>query len=401
MKHVARRDAVKSLGLAAAALALPARESLASDTSRSRDARSRDARSAIERWLRLTGVPSASVAQIDGDRITHSFFGVKQVGSTDRPTENSGYAAASLSKSMFTYAFLSMVDEGLLSLDVPVAEYIALPNPADERAKKITSRHLLSHSGGWRNWRNVATVPMLADFEPGSRWSYSGEGFFHLQRIVEKVAAKSVGQVLRERVFTPLGMKHTSIVLTPELDAEYLPPHDGRGALTTGFGRSIMTELRRQMAARNTPVEFATIEDAETALKAAEPTLPVLPNFYTLNVAGSMVTTAGDFGLFLRHLVTARRHGGQAARIVNLMMTPQIRCNEAVQWGLGVGLDDIDNTRFFWQWGDNTGYKNIYFADPAKERAIAIFTNSDRGQRVYERAVRELTQIDHPAFLWI
>jgi hypothetical protein len=84
-----------------------------------------------------------------------------------------------------------------------------------------------------------------------------------------------------------------------------------------------------------------------------------------------------------------------------MMMAPQIRCNEAVQWGLGVGLEEIDGRLVAWQWGDNPGFKNIYFADPGREKAIAVFTNGDRGNRVYERVVRAMTGEDHPGFIWI
>ena len=47
--------------------------------------------------------------------------------------------------------------------------------------------------------------------------------------------------------------------------------------------------------------------------------------------------------------------------------------------GLGVGLDDVGNTRYAWQWGANSGFKHIYLADPQNEKAVAVFTNGDRG----------------------
>jgi CubicO group peptidase (beta-lactamase class C family) len=154
------------------------------------------------------------------------------------------------------------------------------------------------------------------------------------------------------------------------------------------------------MAARGAPLEAAKVEDSEQAIKTAEPTLPALPNFLAPNAAASLLTTANDFALFLRHLVTAKRAGGAPAAIVDLMMTPQVKCNEAVQWGLGVGLEDVGGQRYAWQWGDNPGFKNFFYADPQRGKAFAIFTNGDRGARVYERVIRALTGVDHPAFLW-
>jgi len=354
----------------------------------------------FERILRLASVPSFSYAIVDGDKVTTRSLGVRRAGEAERVTPDTVYAAASLTKAVFSYVFLGLVNEGLLSLDKPVREYLPLPNPEDARSNTITARHLLSHSGGWRNWRNNTSTALTADFEPGSRWSYSGEGFFFLQRIVEKLTAKSMPLLARERVFDPLGMKRSSLVGLAEFEPFQATGHSGRGDITQPFGRPTLLELRRMMAARGVSLESAKVEDSEQAIKTAEPALPVLPNFLSPNAAASMLTSANDFALFLRHLVTARRAGGAPAAIVELMMTPQVKCNEAVQWGLGVGLEDLGGRRFAWQWGDNPGFKNIFFADPREMKAMAVFTNGDRGARVYERVIRAITNIDHPAFLW-
>lgn len=285
-------------------------------------------------------------------------------------------------------------------LDRPVGEYLPLPNPDDVRARTITARHLLSHSGGWRNWRNNNTQALTSDFEPGSRWSYSGEGFFFLQRVIEKLTGKSFSLHARERVFQPLGMTRSSMALLAELEPHQAAGHNFRGDVTPPFGRPTLLELRRRMAERGVSLEAATTEDEEQAMKVAEPSLPVLPNFMSPNAAASLLTTASDFGRFLSHLVTARQRGGPAAAIVQQMMSPQIRCNEAIQWGLGVGLEDVNGRRYAWQWGDNPGFKNFFFADPQGQKAMLVFTNGDRGARVYERVIRAVTGEDHPAFLF-
>jgi CubicO group peptidase (beta-lactamase class C family) len=354
----------------------------------------------FDRLLRLANVPSFSMAVVDGDRITTRSVGVRRAGEAERATPETVYAAASLTKTVFSYVFLGLVNEGLLALDRPVRDYLPLPNPDDARSAKITAKHLLSHSGGWRNWRNNNSQMLSADFEPGTRWSYSGEGFFFLQRIVEKLTGKSVPDLTRERVFAPLGMKRSSMTGLAQLEPHQATGHNFRGEAVQPFGRPTLLELRRMMEARGLSLEAAKTEDSEQAIKTAEPPLPVLPNFLSPNAAASMLTTASDFAIFLRHLVTARRAGGAAAAIMQQMMTPQIRCNEAIQWGLGVGIEEQDGNRAAWQWGDNPGFKNIYFADPQRMSAIVVFTNGDRGARVYERVIRATTSTDHPAFLW-
>jgi CubicO group peptidase (beta-lactamase class C family) len=354
----------------------------------------------FERVLRLANVPSMAFAVVDGDQLMTKALGVRRAGDAERAAPDTVYAAASLTKAVFSYLLLGFITEGLLSLDRPVREYLPLPNADDARARTITARHLLSHSGGWRNWRNNASQALTADFEPGARWSYSGEGFFFLQRVLEKLTGKAFGLLARERVFEPLGMKRSSMVRAVELEAFQASGHGGRGEPIQPFGTALAVELRRVMASRSLPLDAAKTEDVEQALKTSDPAALILPNFMSPNAAASMLTTATDFGTFLRHLVTARRHGGPAAAIVELMMGPQIRCNDAVQWGLGVGLEDFGGRRFAWQWGDNPGFKNFYFADPQHEKAMVVFTNGDRGARVYERVIRAMTGDDHPAFLW-
>jgi hypothetical protein len=83
------------------------------------------------------------------------------------------------------------------------------------------------------------------------------------------------------------------------------------------------------------------------------------------------------------------------------MITPQIRLNEALQWGLGLGIEEVGGRTLFWHWGDNPGFKHFVVGDAARGEALLVFTNGNSGMRVYERIVRAATGSDHPAFLWI
>lgn len=401
-----RRAALRTLSLTTLGAVYPVSAQTPADAAPSSlpggltDRPTRGEQFALAEVLRLASVPSFSLARVQGTRITTQAVGVQRSGESNPVVADTVYAAASLTKAVFAYTFLSFVQDGLVSLDRPVRDYLQLPNPEDPRSRAITARHLLSHTSGWRNWRNAVTTPLTADFEPGSRWSYAGEGYFFLQRVLETLTNRSTSALLQERVFAPLGMQRSSLAPLAELDANRAVGHDGRGAPQTPFGRATMLELRREMSAAGRGLETAKVEDAEAAIRVAEPTLPVLPNFLPLNAAASMLTTASDFARFLQHLVTARRRGGSAASIVAMMMSPQVRCNDRVQWGLGLGLETVGAQQYAWQWGDNPGYKSYFWADPDKEQAMVVFTNGDRGARVYERVIRGLTGDDHPGFLW-
>ena len=391
-----RRDALTRIGTLGALAILPPTTELPRRRSDGDQAQAVD----LDRTLRLASVPSFALAEVDKDGVTTFAAGVRRAGETDPVSADTVYAAASLTKAVFAYAFIGLAMEGAISLDRPVGEYLPLPNPDDVAARAITARHLLSHSGGWRNWRNTVSQPLVAEFTPGERWSYSGEGYFFLQRVLEKVTGRGVGDVVRERVLAPLGMTRSSMVALEALEVNQAGPHNSRGEPGPVYGRPTLLELRRMMRAAGRTLESATVADVEAAMIAAEPQLPVLPNYMSPNAAASLQTTASDFGRFLRHLVTARRGGGTPAAIVAEMTSPQVRCNEAIQWGQGAGLETFDGATWAWQWGDNPGFKNIYFADPVRERALVVLTNGDRGARVYERVVRARTGLDHPAFLF-
>jgi len=155
------------------------------------------------------------------------------------------------------------------------------------------------------------------------------------------------------------------------------------------------------MEAAGRTLEDARVVDVEEAFRALDPARFPLPNFLTPNAAASLLTTVEDFARFVRHVATAGRAGGRRAAIVQLLMQPQVRCNAAVQWGLGVGLERIGARDHAWQWGDNPGFKNYCAIDPQGGTGFVVFTNGDRGARVYERLVRARTGADRPGFLWL
>jgi CubicO group peptidase (beta-lactamase class C family) len=134
----------------------------------------------------------------------------------------------------------------------------------------------------------------------------------------------------------------------------------------------------------------------EAALRTIQPAQPVFPVNLAPNAAWSLLTTARDYAAFVRHLM------GDGRATLERMTAPQITLNEALRWGLGLGLETTNAGRAtFWHWGDNPGYKNFVVGDPADGSAIVVFTNASSGQAVYERVIRAETERDRAAFLWI
>jgi CubicO group peptidase (beta-lactamase class C family) len=102
--------------------------------------------------MKQGGVPGMSIALIrDGKTIWLHGFGVKDKKTREPVRTDTVFEAASLSKPVFTYGVLKLVDQGKLDLDTPLSSYLAKPYVPDERVGKITARLVLSHRTGFPN----------------------------------------------------------------------------------------------------------------------------------------------------------------------------------------------------------------------------------------------------------
>jgi len=310
-------------------------------------------------------VPGLSIAIIQNNRVQYSQgYGLTKSDSTQRVTPATIFDAASLSKPVFAYAVLQLVERGELDLDKPLYEYLPYPDvAADERYKKITARLVLSHQTGFPNWRRNRQSKQLAMlFTPGERFSYSGEGFVYLQEVVESITGKPLNDLMTERVFKPLQMTRSSYVWNPAFDANFAHPHDKSG-------------------------------QPETKGKPRQP-----------NVAYSLQTTADDYARFVLAILTAN---GLKRDLVDQMLTRQSRLPKKLfgedtlspnlAWGLGFGLEHTTGGDYFWHWGDNGSYKCYITADRKRGNAVIYFTNSANGLSFNQEITNWFLGGEHPA----
>jgi CubicO group peptidase (beta-lactamase class C family) len=128
---------------------------------------------------------------------------------------------ASLTKATIGYLVLQLVDEGKLDLDASIETLLPKPLPeyedyhdlaGDERWRALTPRILLNHSTGFANFRWLEPDKKLRfHFDPGSRYAYSGEGFYILQLVLEEGLRLDVGAEAQRRLFDRFGMPRTSL----------------------------------------------------------------------------------------------------------------------------------------------------------------------------------------------
>jgi len=309
-------------------------------------------------------IPGLSIALIRDNKVVYSKgYGLTKADSTQRVTSSTIFEAASLSKPVFAYAVLQLVEEGLLNLDNPLYEYLPYPDvAADERYQKITARLVLSHRSGFPNWRKKRASSELAmSFAPGERFGYSGEGFVYLQKVVEKITGKPINEIMIERVLKPLAMTNSSYVWLPAFDTHVAQPHDESG-------------------------------EPQTKYKPTQ-----------ANMAYSLHTTADDYARFIQAILTDK---GLKAATIDQMLTPQSQLptrfsgdtlSSTLNWGLGLGLERLPRDTYFWHWGDNGAFKCYVTGNHARKDAVVYFTNSSNGLDIADLILAQTIGGQHPA----
>lgn len=327
------------------------------------------------------------------------YAGVANAKTKSPISAESLFPAASMGKQVFAYAALRLADEGRLDLDRPLLEYVSEDAPTGEYAKKITAKHILSHSGALPNWRD-GNEPLVPAFEPGTKFRYSGEGFYYLQRCVEKITGIGCEAYMQEHVFKPLGMNSSTYLWRADADQRYVSGHRGDEPFDN---REFPEKLFHLIERSGVPLAQWNHDRIvqEMAPLLSPPHKPV-PNEISPNVAFGLLTTVDDYAAFVSRIVAPR---GDALDLKpetrSLMMKAFSHVNSALSWGLGWGIEEQDGRRYLWQWGDNGGWKNVVIVHPESRSGVVVFTNGDRGMRVVERVARAATGLEHVLFLWI
>ena len=183
------------------------------------------------RWALRTNAPGIAWGLVrDGALVANGGVGTLRVGEDAPPDADSVFRIASMTKSFTGAALLSLVAEGRIRLDEPVATYV--PELADWRGPTtdgppLTVRHLVSMESGlpsddaWAD-RHLDLPPAGMDaliaaggsftWTPGLRFEYSNLGWGLVGRVIERVAGVPVQTLVDERLLGPLGMSSTTWV---------------------------------------------------------------------------------------------------------------------------------------------------------------------------------------------
>lgn len=294
-------------------------------------------------------VPGVAMAVVDDGKVVWSReFGIQNADSGKAVTKDTLFEAASMSKPVFAYGVMKLVEQGKLDLNRPLVKYLAEPYmTTDDRHLKITARMALSHRTGFPNWRksgySLKTQPPALEFEPGTQYGYSGEGFTMLQKAVEEITELNIDQFTRQMILQPAGLKQSRFIW--DSSAEIAAAHSEDGS----FRRSN-------------------------------------PRYLTGNSAYSMFTTANDYAKFLIEIMKADRSDGNSLseETIRTMLTSQSEPGDERDYSLGWVIRPRHQGGYS-HTGSNKGFRCGSWFNPESKRGVVIFTNAPGGAELCER----------------
>lgn len=299
----------------------------------------------MQSWLKENNIPTLGLGIIEGGKLQQvKVFGEIRKGIA--APDNALFNVASLTKPVTAMVALRLVSLGKWKLDEPLDTYWIDPDIAnDPRHQKLTTRMILSHQTGFPNWRWMnADKKLNFQFDPGTKYQYSGEGFEYLRKALEKKFGKTLEQLAQELIFQPFKMKDTSYIWDKNTD---------EARFVTGY---------------NEKREAYLIEKNNTA-----------------NAADDLHTTIEEYGNFM---ISVMKGKNLKPEIFQEVIKKQVKTKENKYFGLGFEIYDLGNGDYALSHsGADKGTQCIAILLPNSGKGVVIFTNIDDGYKVYEKLV--------------
>jgi CubicO group peptidase (beta-lactamase class C family) len=258
----------------------------------------------------------------------------------------------STSKQFTAFAIHLLAQDGKLSLDDDIRKH--LPDMPDF-GKTITIRHLLQHTSGLRDYLNLLimagwriddvitqddALDMIGrqralNFAPGQEHLYSNTGYLLLAKIVQHVSGKPLAAFAKERIFDPLGMKHTLF-------------HERYGTLVPGRALSYIP-------APGGGYQYVAQSDASVG-------------------PGSVLTTLDDLALWDRNFYDGRVGGKE---LLAQMQTPGVLNNgQAIKYASGLFIETYRGLKLVEHSGGLPGFRSQLSRFPDQRFTVAVLANT-------------------------
>lgn len=296
--------------------------------------------------------PSVGIGIIENGNIEYiKVFGEHQKGYEAKL--NTIYNVASITKPVVAAAVLKLVENGNWNLDEPLYHYFTDADVQnDSLSKLITTRHCLSHTTGFKNWRwDEQNGKLQFNFKPGTKFQYSGEGMEYLRKALEKKFQMGLDKIVDSLVFEPLKMKDATLGWLENKD-------------TLRFAKWYNTQGDLHQ------MDFKT---------------------KNINAADDMLITVKDMLLFGNAIMNQEFI---KASLYKEMIKPQTSINNNTNQGLGwVICNKLENDEYILNHdGGDPGVVATLILLPKNKNGIVIFVNSDNGASITNLVLTEIVR---------
>ncbi len=353
-------------------MALAPLHSLASDSARS------GLDEYVARGMKQTKAQGLAIAIVEAGKVSRVSTWGQRNSKGDPLTPATVMYGASLTKAVFAYTVMQLVDEGKLDLDTSIATYLAKPLPeytneakkyaawqhlaGDERWRQLTARILLSHGSGFSNFGFLeADGKLKFHFDPGSRYAYSGDGMILLQFVIERGLGLDLGREMQTRVFDRFDMKTTSMTWRADFAANLADGWKEDGSVEAHDERS---KTRAAGSMDTTITDFA--------------------NFAAGYIRGDGLTQASR-----NELTKAQLRIDTASQFPSLqaIAAPQSRHKDLAA-GLGVITFSGPQGRGFQKGGHNDSTGNTWICLERSKSCVVILSNDVRAEALFPGIVK-------------
>jgi CubicO group peptidase (beta-lactamase class C family) len=330
----------------------------------------------LNRQMKVLGIPGLSIAVIAHGRIVyHRALGVTNIDTRNPIDDQTIFEAASLSKPVFAWLVMRLVDEGKLNLDTPLYRYLPYPDiEKDSRYQLITARMALTHQTGFPNWRyfekpdSTLHIPygqLWLKFTPGTQFAYSGEGYHYLAQVVAHICGgnlKTLESVFEREEARPLGMEHAWFA-----GNSYITLHKATG------------HKKNKVFFRKWPTSFPEQDSS------------------WFGAAGGLHTEAVSYAHFLTAILAKK---GLSKAAYTELLRPQLelpRTSDAyklggdTEWALGFAIKPTPYGVVYEHGGNNGNFQSQFILDLKSKTGYVFFTNCDQGDALNQQLFKFFT----------
>jgi CubicO group peptidase (beta-lactamase class C family) len=311
----------------------------------------------VRAQMASTKTPGVAVGILHRGRAYAEGFGVTNVRYPSPVDTETLFQIGSTGKTFTATALMRLVERGEVDLDAPVRRYVKTLKLKDpDVARRVTLRHLLTHTGGWAGdlfpdtgrgddalalaVAAMAKIPQLTPL--GEVWHYNNAGFYLAGHVLEKVTGMSYERAVTELVLGPLGMTN-SFHTTEEL-------------------------VTRRVATGHAPKGARQIPQPWWGLRSVAP-------------AGGLVSDVVDQLRWAEfNLGDGRAPDGKRVlkrATLRDMQSPHAPAGALAAWvGISWLLDDVDGVRLVAHGGTTIGQLSTFTMVPSHQLAVTTLTNS-------------------------